>query len=99
MPKAIHPYEVLRRPIVTEKSTFLAAQSKYVFEVAIGSNKPQIKDAVERAFDVHVTAVNTTTVRGKMKSFGRRKPTQQPDWKKAVVTLLPGEQIEIFEGV
>ena len=48
MPKAIHSYEVLRRPIVTEKSTLLAAQGKYVFEVAMNANKPQIKDAVEQ---------------------------------------------------
>ena len=98
MPKAIHPYEVLRRPIVTEKSTMLAAQGKYVFEVAVGANKPQIADAVEKAFDVHVVDVNTSHVRGKMKRYGRNMG-RQVSWKKAVVTLQPGEQIQVFEGV
>jgi large subunit ribosomal protein L23 len=99
MPKALHRYEVLRRPIVTEKSTLLGARGKYVFEVAMNANKPQIKDAVEQAFDVHVTAVNTMIVRGKTKRFGRQRPSRQPSWKKAVVTVQAGEQIEIFEGV
>jgi large subunit ribosomal protein L23 len=99
MPKALHPYAVLRRPIVTEKSTILAAQGKYVFEVSLGANKPQIKEAVEQAFDVHVTAVNTSIVHGKVKRFGRGRASRQPNWKKAVVTLQSGEQIEIFEGV
>lgn len=98
MPKAIHSYEVLRRPVVTEKSTMLAGQGKYVFEVAMGANKPQIKDAVERAFDVHVTAVNTAIVRGKVKRFGRAQPSRQPAWKKAIVTLVPGDQLDFFEG-
>jgi large subunit ribosomal protein L23 len=99
MPKAIHPYEVLRRPIVTEKSTMLASQNKYVFEVAPAANKPQIKEAVEKAFDVKVTTVNTAMMRGKVRRFGRRAGGQQPAWKKAIVTLVPGDQIELFEGV
>jgi large subunit ribosomal protein L23 len=98
MPKAIHPYEVLRRPIVTEKSTMLAAQGKYVFEVAVGANKPQIAEAVEKAFDVHVVDVNTIHVRGKLKRYGRNVG-RQASWKKAVVTLQAGEQIQVFEGV
>ena len=98
MPKAIHPYEVLRRPIVTEKSTLLAAQGKYVFEVAVNANKPQIQEAVQRAFNVHVTAVNTSKVRGKMKRFGKSMG-RQASWKKAIVTLAPGEQIQVFEGI
>ena len=99
MAKAIHPYEVLGRPLVTEKSTLLAAQGKYVFEVAMAANKPQIKAAVERAFDVHVSAVNTMVVRGKVKRFGGRRPSQAPAWKKAVVTLRSGDTIEVFQGV
>ncbi len=98
MPKQIHPYEVLRRPIVTEKSTALASAGKYVFEVASGANKPQIQEAVERAFDVHVVRVNVMRVRGKVKQRGRAL-SKAPDWKKAIVTLRPGEQIQIFEGV
>ena len=98
MPKAIHPYEVLRRPLITEKSTLLAAQSKYVFEVAVAANKPQIAQAVEKAFNVHVVAVNTLHMRGKVKRYGRNLG-RQVSWKKAVVTLQPGEQIQVFEGV
>lgn len=98
MPKAIHPYEVLRRPIVTEKSTLLAHQGKYVFEVAVGANKPQIAEAVQKAFNVHVVDVNTIHVRGKMKRYGRNIG-RQVSWKKAIVTLQPGEQIQVFEGV
>lgn len=100
MPKALHPYEVLRRPIVTEKSTILAEQNKYVFEVAREANKPQIKEAVERAFDVKVTAVNTMLVRGKSHRVGRtlRRTVAHP-WKKAVVTLAEGYKIDLFTGV
>jgi large subunit ribosomal protein L23 len=101
MPKEIHTYEVLRRPVVTEKSTALSAQRKYVFEVALGANKPQIKEAVEQAFDVTVEAVNTTIVRGARKKnrFGRPSSAEPPRWKKAIVTLAPGSTIEFFEGV
>ena len=99
MPKAIHPYEVLRRPIVTEKSTMLGAQNKYVFEVAVAANKPQIRQAVEKAFSVKVTDVHTMMVRGKVRRFGRSAGGMQPAWKKAIVTLVPGDQIELFEGV
>ncbi|MCS7294730.1 MAG: 50S ribosomal protein L23 [Chloroflexota bacterium] len=94
----IHPYSVLRRPIITEKSTALAAQNKYVFEVDPRANKAQIKEAVEIAFGVRVKAVNTMNVRGKARRFGRRV-TRLPDWKKAIVTLQPGDKIELFEGV
>jgi large subunit ribosomal protein L23 len=98
MPKAIHPYEVLRRPLVTEKSTLLAAQGKYVFEVALGANKPQIAEAVEKAFNVHVVDVNTLHMRGKLKRYGRNIG-RQVSWKKAIVTLQAGEQIQVFEGI
>ena len=99
MPKAIHPYEVIRRPIITEKSTMLSGHNKYVFEVAIGANKPQIKQAVEMAFNVKVEGVNTSIVRGKIRRFGRRTGGQQPSWKKAIVTLAAGDQIQLYEGV
>ena len=98
MPKAIHPYEVLRRPLITEKSTMLSPVGKYVFEVAPGANKPQIAEAVEKAFNVHVVAVNTMTVRGKVKRMGRFVG-QRSNWKKAIVTLQAGNKIEFFEGV
>lgn len=94
----MHPYEVLRRPVITEKSTELQAQGKYAFEVARGANKPQVKQAVEKAFKVRVTAVNVVTVRGKLRRVGRRQVLTQ-SWKKAIVTLQPGDKIELFEGV
>ena len=94
----MHLYEVLRRPLITEKNTVLQAQNKYAFEVAREANKPQIKQAVEKAFKVKVTAVNVTKVSGKTRRVGRRL-VQTPPWKKAFVTLRPGDKIEFFEGV
>ena len=94
----MHLYEVLRRPLVTEKSTALQGLNKYAFEIADGANKLMIKQAVEKAFKVTVTAVNIITVRGKEKRVGRRQVAGSP-WKKAVVTLKPGDKIQIFEGL
>jgi len=94
----MHLYEVLRRPVLTEKNTVLQAQNKYAFEVAGRASKPQIKQAVEKAFKVKVTAVNVMTVPGKTRRIGRRQVLTQ-SWKKAVVTLNPGDKIEFFEGV
>lgn len=94
----MHLYEVLRRPLVTEKHTVLQAQGKYAFEVAAEANKPQIKQAVEKAFKVEVTAVNVMTVPGKRRRLGRRQLPAHP-WKKAIVTLKEGDKIELFEGV
>ncbi len=94
----MHLYEVLRRPLITEKSTALQAQGKYAFEVAKEATKPQIKQAVEKAFKVEVTAVNVVKVPGKSRRLGRRLLPARP-WKKAIVTLKPGDRIEFFEGV
>ena len=94
----MHLYEVLRRPLVTEKNTALQAQGKYVFEIAEEANKQQVKQAVEKAFKVKVLGVNVMTVSGKMRRVGRRQVLTQ-SWKKAVVTLKPGDKIELFEGV
>ena len=94
----MHLYEVLRRPLITEKNTVLQAQNKYTFEGSDRANKPQIKQAVENAFKVKVTAVNVLTVPGKTRRVGRRLVLTQP-WKKAIVTLRPGDKIEFFEGV
>ena len=94
----MHLYEVLRRPLITEKNTGLQAQNKYAFEVAGEANKHQIKQAVEKAFKVKVNAVNVMTVHGK----GRRMRGRQvfsSAWKKAIVSLEPGDKIEIFESV
>ncbi|MCC7088343.1 MAG: 50S ribosomal protein L23 [Chloroflexi bacterium] len=98
MPKELHPYAVLLRPIITEKTTILTGLDKYVFEVDIRANKNQIKEAVQVAFNVRVVEVNTMTMKGKPKRFGRRV-VNRPDWKKAVVTLVPGDKIELFEGI
>ena len=94
----MHLYEVLRRPLITEKNTTLQAHGKYAFEVARESNKQQIKEAVEKAFKVKVLAVNVLTIHGKMRRVGRRQVLTQ-SWKKAIVTLKPGDKIELFEGV
>ena len=88
---------VLRRPIVTEKSTLLADQGRYVFEVETSASKHDIARAVEWAFDVKVIKVNTLKVPGKVKRYGRR-PSKQPDWKKAIVSLQAGDTIQLFEG-
>jgi len=94
----MHLYEVLRRPLITEKNTSLQALNKYAFEIADGANKMMIKDAVEKAFKVKVMGVNVITMRGKAKRMGRRTVRTNP-WKKAIVTLRPGDKIEYFEGV
>ncbi len=93
----MHLYEVLRRPLITEKYTALQAQGKYVFELAEGATKPQIKEAVEKAFNVKVTTVNVMVVPGRRRRMARHKVTGR-SWKKAVVTLKPGDKIELFEG-
>lgn len=98
MPRELHPYAVLLRPIITEKSTVLTGADKYVFEVDVRANKNQIKEAVQLAFSVRVAEVNTMNVKGKPKRFGR-KVVNRPDWKKAIVTLVHGDKIELFEGI
>ena len=98
MPKAIHPYEVIQQPLVTEKGSHLLAADKYAFRVARGANKAQIKQAVEKGFNVRVLAVNVMNVKGKQRRWGRRRALK-PAWKKAIVTLAPGDKIELFEGV
>ncbi len=94
----MHLYEVLRRPVITEKNTALQAQGKYAFEVAGEANKHQIKQAVEKAFKVKVSAVNVMTVPGKTRRVGGRQVLTR-SWKKAIVTLQLGDKIEFFEGV
>ena len=92
MPKQIHLYEVLRRPIVTEKSTMLSGHRQYVFEVALGDNKPQIKAAVELLFKTKVDSVTVARVKGKEKRFGRFMGRRN-NWKKAYVRLAEGQEI------
>ena len=101
MPKQLQAHGILLRPLITEKAQHQASAEhvkKYTFQVDERANKLQIKDAVELAFQVRVSAVNTAMVKGKRKRYGRRE-SLMPSWKKAVVTLAPGEKIELFEGV
>jgi large subunit ribosomal protein L23 len=91
-------YDVIRKPVVTEKTTLASETGGVVFEVAIDSNKPSIKEAVETLFGVKVKAVNTTITKGKAKRFrgmlGKRK-----DVKKAYVTLEEGNTIDVSTGL
>jgi large subunit ribosomal protein L23 len=96
--KEIQVFEVLRKPLITEKNAALQSLGKYVFEVAMGANKAQVKNAVEMAFKVTVTGVNIIMVKGKTRRAGRRTMVTSP-WKKAIVTLKAGDKIELFEGV
>ena len=98
MPKQLHPYGVILRPLITEKAQVLTGLGKYAFEVDRRANKMQVKEAIEATFEVTVTAVNTSMMKGKMRRFGRNL-TKRPNWKKAVVTLAPGDKIDLFEGV
>jgi large subunit ribosomal protein L23 len=88
-------YEVLRRPLITEKNTMISVQDKYTFEVAPAATKPMIRRAVETLFKVDVTGVNTSKVRGKLRRVGKSRGTTR-SWKKAVVTLKSGQRIEAF---
>jgi len=94
----MHLSDVLQRPLITEKNAILQAQNKYAFEVAKEATKPQIKQAVEKAFRVKVSGVNIVIVSGKTRRIGRRVYSTSP-WKKAFVTLRAGDKIEFFEGV
>jgi large subunit ribosomal protein L23 len=93
-------YQVLKRPIMTEKSDFQRDDNQYVFEVDRQANKLQIKEAVETIFDVQVLKVNTMVMKPKRRRLGRKLVQTRPAWKRAIVTLAPGERIqEFFEGV
>lgn len=89
-------YEVIRRPLITEKTTMLSGQNTYGFEVAREANKIEIKRAVEELFKVDVVKVNTLNVRGKPRRRGRTIG-RTPSWKKAYVTVAEGQKIDIFE--
>jgi len=92
-------YQVLKRPILTEKTDFQRDDNQYVFEVARAANKHQIKEAVETIFEVRVQSVNTMVIKPKHRSMGRKTVVTRPAWKRAIVTLEPGERIQdFFEG-
>ncbi len=91
-------YDVIRRPVVTEKSTLASEANALVFEVAKDANKPLIKQAVEALFNVKVKAVNTVLTKGKVKRF-RGRPGKRNDVKKAYVTLEEGHMIDVTTGL
>ena len=91
-------YDVIRKPLITEKTTMASEAGAVVFEVAMDSNKPQIKEAVEALFGVTVKAVNTSITKGKTKRF-RGRPGRRKDVKKAYVTLEEGNTIDVTTGL
>lgn len=91
-------YDVIRKPVITEKSTMASEHGAVVFEVAIDATKPQVKEAVEALFDVKVKAVNTTVTKGKVKRF-RGQIGRRNDVKKAYVTLEEGNTIDVSTGL
>lgn len=94
----MHTFDVIIRPIVTEKTTQTADMGRYAFEVSRRANKVQVKEAVERAYKVTVAQVNIINMPAKVRRFGRNF-SEKPVWKKAIVTLAGGDRITLFEGV
>lgn len=94
----MNKFDVLIRPIITEKTTLLMQENKYTFQVPLTANKVEIRKAVESIFNVKVEKVATIRVLGKTKRMGRTMG-KRSDYKKAIVTLKDGESIELFEGV
>lgn len=92
-------YDIIKRPVITERTTDMMSEKKYVFEVDPRANKTQIKQAVEEVFGVKVKKVNTMNVKGKPKRMGRFVGKRK-DWKKAIVQLTEdSKQLDFFEGV
>lgn len=94
--------QILERPIISEKSVRASMTGRYTFRCRKAANKIEIRDAVEKAYDVQVAKVNTLTVKGKTKRTAKGRPGKTADWKKAIVTLKPDSKAtrlkEIFEG-
>ena len=97
----MHLYEIIKRPVITEKSNFQSdVLGQYAFEVDLRANKQQIKEAVETVFGVAVEGVRVINMPAKrVRRFGRREVMRKTGWKKAIVTLAPNNRIEFFEGV
>jgi large subunit ribosomal protein L23 len=91
-------FDVVVKPIITEKSTLVGEYNQLVFEVAKTASKPEIKAAIEALFNVKVTAVNTLVQKGKSKRW-RGKPYRRSDIKKAIVTLADGQSIDVTTGI
>jgi large subunit ribosomal protein L23 len=97
--KGLHLYDIIRRPVITEKSNIMSSETnQYVFEVDMRANKIQIKDAIERIFDVDVLKVNTMVMPLKRGRRGRSFYVRQRAWKKAVVTVPTGQSISLFNA-
>lgn len=95
----MNPYHVIKRPLITEKTTIQKESSNQVtFEVDRQANRIEVQKAVEQIFNVDVSQVRTQQVKGKFKRRGRTVGKRR-DWKKAIVTLMPGQRIDFFEGV
>jgi large subunit ribosomal protein L23 len=94
----MHIFQVLKRPVITEKSTLLQERNKYVFDVAPTANKVQVKDAVERAFNVTVKRVNIMSGNSETKRLRNGAWQTKTSSRKAIVTLAPGDTIQLFEG-
>lgn len=92
-------HDVILRPVISEKSTIETERNNYTFAVARDANKFLVKAAVEAEFNVSVLGVRIVNVKPKEKRRGRRTKGIVPGWKKAVVTIAPGEKIELFEAV
>ena len=96
---SLHIYEIIKRPVITEKSSLMAAElNQYVFEVDTRANKIQIKEAVESIFDVDVVKVATIIMPLKRSRRGRKYYQRSPEWKKAIVTLPKGQTIPLFSA-
>ena len=98
MIKDVRHYETIIAPVITEKATIASESNQFVFKVARSATKPQIKAAIEKLFDVKVTAVNTLLRKGKAKAFRGVRGRQQ-DMKKAIVTLADGYRIDVTSGL
>ena len=86
---------VIRRVLITEKGSRMSVENRYMLEVAKAANKMEIRQAVEKQFGVHVTAVNTQNYKGETRILRNRRTVQGSDWKRAIVTVKAGERIEL----
>ncbi|MGI6678243.1 MAG: 50S ribosomal protein L23 [Dehalobacterium sp.] len=93
-----NPHDVVIKPVVSEKSMGMMEENKYTFIVDKNANKLEVKHAIQEIFKVTVLDVTTMVIKGKMKRMGRFEG-KRPDRKKAIVTLKPGDKIEVFEGL
>jgi len=94
----MNAWDIIKKPVITEKSMQLLEENKYTFIVDMRANKPEIRKAVEELFKVKVSKVRTMRVKGKPKRF-RGSVGRTPDVKKAIISLEEGQKIELFEGM